>query len=98
MITRIVMLKLKDEFTPQRDAIARGARDFLCSRPQPASVVVNVPADASCAGSWDINFVIQFHHPEALQAWVADAEHGQWLARDILPHVEMRKAWNFETV
>lgn len=98
MITRIVLLKLKNEFAPERDAIARGARDFLCGRPQPASVVVNVPADAASAGSWDINFIIQFHHPEDLSAWVTDAEHGRWLEEDILPRVEMRKAWNFETI
>lgn len=95
MITRVVMLKLRDG-APIAE-IAAGARHYLSARVEPLRVTVGTPADEPSARSWDISFLIEFRDLAALEGWIADADHRDWLTRDILPHVEVRKVWNFES-
>ena len=93
MIERFVFAKLKDRAL--REAIAAAAREALPAVPGVTSATVGLPADEG-AEVWDLVFVIRFDRYEDVATYIDHPVHVRFVQEHLAPHVEVKKAWNFE--
>ncbi|RME25115.1 MAG: Dabb family protein [Deltaproteobacteria bacterium] len=96
MVVRVVLIKLHDEFVPQREAIAAESERMLSAVPGVQAVEADIPADIQSAGSWDLCLRLRFADMDAVDAYVPHPAHREYL--DWLePRCHVKKAWNFTT-
>jgi hypothetical protein len=98
MIERIVLFKLKDEYCNDaaRAAFAEKTRADLSALKNVRSVSVGVPADAASEASWDISIIVRFDSMDDVQQYIHDPAHRDYVDNYATPHIEVRKAWNFQ--
>ena len=99
MIERIVLFKLKDEYCNEaaRAEFAERTRTDLSALQNVRGVIVGVPADEASEASWDISIVVHFDSMDHLQQYIVDPAHRAYVDGYATPHIEVRKAWNFQT-
>ena len=99
MIDRIVLFKLKDEYSNDeaRAEIAEKSRKDLSALPQVVNVSVGVPADAHALEGWDLSLVVRFNSLEDVKAYIVDPDHRAYVDDYMADRIEVRKAWNFKT-
>lgn len=96
MVQRIVLLKLKDESLGERERLAARTREVLAETAGVIRSEVGTPADPAAEKSWDLAFSIWLDSTDALPAYQAHAGHRHLVDHELAPHVECRKAWNFD--
>lgn len=98
MIQRIVLFKLRDEYSndDERAAFVERTRRDLGALTQVRALAVGVPADDASAASWDIAITLQFESMQDVNAYIADPDHRAYVDDYASPLIEVRKAWNFE--
>ena len=99
MIQRVVLVKLKDEFTvdASREALAARSREILLTVPGVLGVTVGVPADGATETAWDLSLVIEFERLDQIPAYIAHPTHRDFVDNLLKPQMEVLKAWNFDT-
>ncbi|MEM8606390.1 MAG: Dabb family protein [Myxococcota bacterium] len=97
MIERIVLFKLKDEYSNDqaRAEIAEKSRRDLSALSQVVSVSVGVPADEHALEGWDLSLVVRFNSMEDVKAYIVDPDHRAYVDGYMTERIEVRKAWNF---
>ena len=99
MIQRVVLFKLKDEYCNDaaRAEFAERTRADLSALQHIRGVSVGVPADEASEASWDISIVVEFDSMDDVQKYIVDPAHRAYVDDYAMPHIEVRKAWNFRT-
>ena len=97
MIERIVLYKLKDEYSNDaaREEIAKHTRHVLEGLRSVRAVAVGVPADEASEASWDLSIVVRFDSMQDMQRYMEDPAHRSYVDDYASPRIEVRKAWNF---
>ncbi len=99
MITRTVLVKLKDEWaTPKgRTAVAQHSQKALAAIPGVTAARSLVPADEGALASWDVMFQVQFKCIEDVAPYAIHPLHLTFLEDYLNPKAEIKKAWNWTT-
>lgn len=98
MIQRVVLFKLKDEFANpkgRQEIIQHTVKTFQ-SIPGVLGVTVGQAGDDGTAGSWDISLMVYLAGPEAVEGYIKDPVHQDYVHNFMVPKISFKKAWNFE--
>jgi hypothetical protein len=60
------------------------------------SLSVGRPADAACAGAWDLCVAVRFDDLASAAGYLAHPAHDAFLAGVLEPRAAVIKAWSFE--
>jgi len=97
MIERVVLLKLKAEYTtPDRlaEVIDESAR-VLNGLEQVVRARVGHSADEATAADWDVLLAIQFEDIEDVEPYRVHPDHRAYVDDFLKPRLEAIRAWNF---
>jgi len=99
MIERIVLFKLKDQYSNEasRSEFAERTRADLGALKNVQAVSVGIPADEASEASWDISIVVRFETMDDLDRYIHDPDHRAYVDDFTAPRIQVRKAWNFRT-
>lgn len=99
MVERIVLFKLKDEYSnaASRAEFAQRTRADLSVLDGVRAVTVGVPADEASEASWDISIVLEFDSMDDVERYIVDPSHRAYVDHYATPRIQVRKAWNFHT-
>ena len=99
MITRTVLVKLIDEWSPPagRAAVATHSAEALSAIPGVASAEALVPADDASLASWDVMFTVRFESMAAVEPYRVHPLHTAFLNDYLNPKAEVKKAWNWHS-
>lgn len=92
MIERHVYLRLKDR--ADRARVEERALAVLPTIAGVRGVLVGIPADEA-SDVWDVALTVRFAALDDVAAYLADPVHRAFVAEELEPRVEVRKAWNF---
>ena len=98
MIKRIVLFKLKDEYRNDaaRAEFAERTRQDLSALATVRSVTVGIPSDEATEATWDICIVLHFDNMDDVQEYIAAPAHRAYVDTYATPHLQARKASNFQ--
>ncbi len=98
MIERIVLFKLKDEYSNAEAiaGIAERTRKDIGALSMVKSVNVGIPADEESKKSWDLSLVVRFDSLEDVERYMVDPDHRAYVDDFIRARIEVVKAWNFD--
>lgn len=97
MIERVVMIKLKEEFTtPNRlaEVIDESTR-VLKGLNQVVQAKVGHAADEDTAGDWDLVLLVRFEDIEDLGPYAKDPDHRSYVDDFLMPRLAAIQAHNF---
>lgn len=98
MITRIVLLKLKNQYsTPEgREEVASKSREVLPDLPGVRSVKVGIALDNPTRFKWDVSLVLEFDSADDLEPFRVDPAHREYVDDFLKPRLEGIRGYNFE--
>ena len=82
-IDRVVLVKLTDEARAAVEPIARRAGEVLSAIPQVREFEIWQGADAKSAGDWDFGLHAQFDDLEAIDTYINDPGHRQFVDQEL---------------
>ncbi|MCA9494126.1 MAG: Dabb family protein [Myxococcales bacterium] len=92
MIERHVYLRLKDR--ADRARVEERALAVLPTIPGVRDVLVGIPADEA-SDVWDVALTVRFAELTDVGTYLTHPIHVAFVAEELEPRVEVRKAWNF---
>ena len=95
-IDRVVLIKLTDEARDAVETAAARAGEVLSAIPQVRAFEIWRGADAKSAGDWDFGLHAQFDDLEAIETYINDPIHRQFVDQELKPNLLVIKAWNFQ--
>ena len=98
MIQRIIMVKLKDEWsTPAgRAQVAGHSRAVLSKLTTILGVDVGTPADDAATRSWDLSLVVRLASAADLPGYISEPAHKAYVEGYLGPKAVVKKVWNME--